>query len=295
MSWRHFRLCGGYFRGVSNNVSRDLRGCLSVSAKIDLTPHSLHHSAYGIGGASPSSCHDDDHDDDDDGKDDDDRCDEAENAGTQHNVDIFVVQYYLKVSAKNQSKKLMIVLQLNEAASLLIEQLNVARINLSATGKACCDEKTNANADWRRSNYGQYVYSGSYSKLRMHHECIPAAISKHFEIFAMDFSLNTEKIYFLNLDKYTVNTYFENERSGRTMYFLNHREKTTELRKMAGTGSPTNLLILDIRTKVSQEQAAMRAGKKGGRGQPRRRPWKATRNNIAMNTRVSAITRNCDL
>lgn len=77
MSWGHFRLCGGYFRGVSNDVSRDLRGCLSVSAKIDLTPHSLHHSAYGIGGASPSSCHDDD---------DDDRCDEAENAGTQHNV-----------------------------------------------------------------------------------------------------------------------------------------------------------------------------------------------------------------
>jgi len=82
MSWGHFRLCGGYFRGVSNNVSRDLRGCLSVSAKIDLTPHSLHHSAYSIGGASPSSCHDDD-DDNDDGE--DDRC-EAENAGTQHNV-----------------------------------------------------------------------------------------------------------------------------------------------------------------------------------------------------------------
>ncbi|KAK9309884.1 hypothetical protein QLX08_000678 [Tetragonisca angustula] len=37
---------GGYFRGVrSNDVSRDLRGCLSVSTKIGLTPHSLHHSS----------------------------------------------------------------------------------------------------------------------------------------------------------------------------------------------------------------------------------------------------------
>lgn len=45
MSRGHFRRRGGYFRGVSNDVSRDLRGCLSVSAKIDLTPHSLHHSS----------------------------------------------------------------------------------------------------------------------------------------------------------------------------------------------------------------------------------------------------------
>lgn len=75
MSRGHSRRRGAYFRGVSNDVSRDLRGCLSVSAKIDLTPHSLHHSACGIGGAPPSSCS---HDDDDD----DDRCDEAENAGT---------------------------------------------------------------------------------------------------------------------------------------------------------------------------------------------------------------------
>ncbi|KYM99865.1 hypothetical protein ALC62_09485, partial [Cyphomyrmex costatus] len=101
-----------------------------------------------------------------------------------------------------------------------------SRINLSATGKACCDEKTNANA----------------------------AISKRFEIFAADFVINTAVRYAKNLN-------------------CEH-----------------------IRTKVSQEQAAMRAGKKGGRGaKARRRPWKATRNNIAMNTRVSAITRNCDL
>lgn len=34
----------GYFGGARlNRVSRDLRGCLSVSTKIGLTPHSLHH------------------------------------------------------------------------------------------------------------------------------------------------------------------------------------------------------------------------------------------------------------
>lgn len=43
------------FSWRSNDVPRDLRGCLSVSTKIDLTPHSLHHSAGGIG-APPSSC-----------------------------------------------------------------------------------------------------------------------------------------------------------------------------------------------------------------------------------------------
>lgn len=35
--------------------------------------------------------------------------------------DVFVVQYYLKVSAKNQFKKLIIMLQPNEVVSLLIE------------------------------------------------------------------------------------------------------------------------------------------------------------------------------
>jgi len=54
MSRWQFRRRGGYFRWRSNDVSRDLRGCLSVSAKIDLTPHSLHHSAGGIECLPPS-------------------------------------------------------------------------------------------------------------------------------------------------------------------------------------------------------------------------------------------------
>ncbi|KYN17875.1 hypothetical protein ALC57_09757 [Trachymyrmex cornetzi] len=160
--------------------------------------------------------------DDDEDDDDDDRCDEAENAGTQH--DVFVVQYYLKVSVKKVNGHVAI----KNTASLLIERLNVSRINLSATGKACCDEKTNANADVKSS--ANEIGIKRNTAVRGETEC--------------------------------------------------------EIWEKACAG---------IRTKVSQEQAAMRAGKKSGRGQPRRRPWKATRNNIAMNTRVSAITRNCDL
>lgn len=44
IEWILFGPREGYFGGARlNRVSRDLRGCLSVSTKIGLTPHSLHH------------------------------------------------------------------------------------------------------------------------------------------------------------------------------------------------------------------------------------------------------------
>lgn len=44
IGWILFGPREGYFGGARlNRVSRDLRGCLSVSTKIGLTPHSLHH------------------------------------------------------------------------------------------------------------------------------------------------------------------------------------------------------------------------------------------------------------
>lgn len=46
IGWILFGPREGYFGGARlNRVSRDLRGCLSVSTKIGLTPHSLHHRA----------------------------------------------------------------------------------------------------------------------------------------------------------------------------------------------------------------------------------------------------------
>ncbi|KYQ52475.1 hypothetical protein ALC60_08335 [Trachymyrmex zeteki] len=138
----------------------------------------------------------------------------------------------------------------------------VSHINLSATGKACCDEKTNANAD----------ITGTPSILTT----------------------------------VEINTIFSTrKRLRRIVQPPPPSSLPPPLLPSPKSGKKKDQLVVgegendgedgSIRTKVSQEQAAMRAGKKGGREQARRRPWKATRNNIAMNTRVSAITRNCDL
>lgn len=70
------------------------------------------------------------------------------------------------------------------------------RINLSATAVACCDEKTNANADRCTGSDPAAVSIPAnwlvLPELNVYRVCIPTAVSEHFEIFPVDFVINTQ-------------------------------------------------------------------------------------------------------